>query len=750
MAGYEITAPDGSVFEVTAPEGATEQQILEYAKANMPQAPGYGDPTLSERVGGGIMGISQGASYGFGDELAAGLTAAGASALDALQLDRLMTGKEYDKSFSQTYEDDLARSRKRMAQAAEQTPIEYYGGQVVGGVATGLGGAATAPGQVVTRAVTQGSLPSRIVSGGLSGAVSGATYGFGTGEGGFDERTKSAQQGSIYGGVGGAAVPAAGAAIKSATKGVKNIITGSTARGVEQLDEALGAIRKQASQAYNKMREAGAVIKNKDARVIAQSLDDAMKEAGPSIRELHRPTIAILDSIKKATKKGNIGLDEVDKYRSVLGRIAANKMDGENSFRATRMLQALDDSLESLGENSFIAGNRSALDALKVGRREYSRAKKFELIANIIKKSDGDANYLKRELKKVLDNPKKLRGFNQSEIRALKEASKLSFGEGTMKMLGKFGFDLGSSRIGNTALPVIGAGASYAAGSGGLAAVVPTIGTAARYGQKALARGKAENLLKAIEGTAQRQGRTAFSNPAISGAVSRPAANASKSPGILRQMINNKSGSVGQPAAIMGGAAGLAATGTPENAEAGVFEDFDQYQRERDLPPIPEYIPDQSILRNTQGSLLDRIAMAESSGNPNAKARTSSASGLFQFTDRTWRNMVKKYGKEAGIKRNDKDNPEAQRVMAELLLQENADILGKKLQREPSDADLYAAHVLGPNYAAKLINAMQQQDPPAIRVVPREFAQANRSIFYDGNRPKRASEVYELLASKVA
>jgi len=55
MATYEITRPDGQTFEVTAPDTATEQQVLEYAKANAPtagaaaraapaRAPGIGAP----------------------------------------------------------------------------------------------------------------------------------------------------------------------------------------------------------------------------------------------------------------------------------------------------------------------------------------------------------------------------------------------------------------------------------------------------------------------------------------------------------------------------------------------------------------------------------------------------------------------------------------------------------------------------------------------------------------------------------
>ena len=38
MPQYEITAPDGRKFRVTAPDGATQEQVLEYAKQNFPKA----------------------------------------------------------------------------------------------------------------------------------------------------------------------------------------------------------------------------------------------------------------------------------------------------------------------------------------------------------------------------------------------------------------------------------------------------------------------------------------------------------------------------------------------------------------------------------------------------------------------------------------------------------------------------------------------------------------------------------------
>jgi len=44
MADYEITAPDGKVYRISAPEGATEDQIIGYAKQHMAQAAPETDP----------------------------------------------------------------------------------------------------------------------------------------------------------------------------------------------------------------------------------------------------------------------------------------------------------------------------------------------------------------------------------------------------------------------------------------------------------------------------------------------------------------------------------------------------------------------------------------------------------------------------------------------------------------------------------------------------------------------------------
>lgn len=143
-----------------------------------------------------------------------------------------------------------------------------------------------------------------------------------------------------------------------------------------------------------------------------------------------------------------------------------------------------------------------------------------------------------------------------------------------------------------------------------------------------------------------------------------------------------------------------------------------------------------------------RVAAAESGGNPNAKAKTSSAKGLFQFTQPTWKNMVKKYGDMTGIEKDDIMNPQAQKTMMKLLTEENRIGLMNKLERMPTEGELYVAHFFGLSDAAKMLNKRGSGEKAA-RVTPKA-AKANRSIFFDDGRARSVDEVLAILERKVA
>ena len=163
---------------------------------------------------------------------------------------------------------------------------------------------------------------------------------------------------------------------------------------------------------------------------------------------------------------------------------------------------------------------------------------------------------------------------------------------------------------------------------------------------------------------------------------------------------------------------------------------------------------------------LMKTARRESAMNPSARARTSSAAGLFQFIEQTWLATVKQaghkhgYGQYADLIHRGGDgrwrvdgaarnvvmdlrfDAQAASTMAAELTASNAAYLRGRTGQEPGAGDLYAAHFLGPAGAAKLIETVRSRpDASAVSLFP-EAAAANRSIFYRGGRSATAAEVY--------
>ena len=446
----------------------------------------------------------QGATYGFADEITDRLGAGIAS---------LATDESYDSLLKEA----RGMSKERLQQQMKQNPEYAIPANIAGALLTSGAGLSTKAGGALANSLRTGGTGMRIAKGAGAGAVSGGLYGAGAAEEG--KRLEDGGEGALYGGIIGGAIPAVGAGLSATGKGIKNTIAGATARNVDELAEAGAAIKETSGKAYRAMRDSGVVFNNAATQKIISNLDSALKQSGPLNKKIHGNTISVIQDLKRLAQKGELGLEELDQYRQLFGDMSGDIGNKSNARTAGILRGALDNALDNLDNKAFKAGGKEAIEALKTGRTEYARARKFESITEIVKKSDGDANYLKRELKKFLDNPKKTRGFNFEELKALKEASSLTAGEGILKMLGKFGFDLGSSRIGNTALPVLGAlGTGIGAGTGA-GAVVPVVGTAARQGQKYLARGKAENLLKIIE----QGGKSASSSKSISPLLSGPA-----------------------------------------------------------------------------------------------------------------------------------------------------------------------------------------------------------------------------------
>ena len=143
------------------------------------------------------------------------------------------------------------------------------------------------------------------------------------------------------------------------------------------------------------------------------------------------------------------------------------------------------------------------------------------------------------------------------------------------------------------------------------------------------------------------------------------------------------------------------------------------------------------------------VASIESDFNPNAQANTSSASGLFQFTKDTWSAMISKYGKKYGYDVNTlPTDAKAASIMGAHYIKEINDTISKKTRRAIGAVETYLGHFLGPTDAGEFL-ANLDSNPNNPADVMKKAANANKSIFYNGNQPRTFSEVYSLLASRI-
>lgn len=171
---------------------------------------------------------------------------------------------------------------------------------------------------------------------------------------------------------------------------------------------------------------------------------------------------------------------------------------------------------------------------------------------------------------------------------------------------------------------------------------------------------------------------------------------------------------------------------------------------------------------------LLKTAQRESALDPQARAKSSSASGLFQFLEQTWLGVVKATGAEHGLAKVAsaisetkggrfevadpavkqqilalRADPEVAAVMAGELTRRNGASLAGSLGRQPTRGELYIAHVMGAAGGAELIRRANAQPGESAASVFPDAAQANRSIFYDKatGRPRSLGEVYANLSA---
>lgn len=168
-------------------------------------------------------------------------------------------------------------------------------------------------------------------------------------------------------------------------------------------------------------------------------------------------------------------------------------------------------------------------------------------------------------------------------------------------------------------------------------------------------------------------------------------------------------------------------------------------------------------------SYLLAQARLESSLDPAARASSSSAAGLYQFTRGTWLQTLEKHGAAHGVAWADaaidrgrvadpalrqqvlalRHDPDLSARMAAELARDNRAALLPVLGREPDPAELYLAHFLGAGGASRFLTALAADPAQSAAALLPEAAAANRAIFYQDGQPRSLGGLMALMRDKV-
>ncbi len=161
-------------------------------------------------------------------------------------------------------------------------------------------------------------------------------------------------------------------------------------------------------------------------------------------------------------------------------------------------------------------------------------------------------------------------------------------------------------------------------------------------------------------------------------------------------------------------------------------------------------------------------AKLESGLDPSARAATSSARGLYQFTASTWLDTIRKHGAANGLGwaadaldagasgaakaaiLDLRRDPQAAAAMAAAFASDNRASLEAGLGRPATATDLYIAHFLGASGALKFLRAHDADPRAAGAGVAPAAAHANHAVFYAANgAPRSLAGIYDNFAAKL-
>jgi hypothetical protein len=439
-------APESDIDAYVASEGTTPEELRAGAASQGT------DRGIFGKVDDAVRMFATGATFGFGDKLAAGV-------------DSMLGQGDYASNL----EENRAMTEGANERLGYMGPVMEIGGSILPvAKAAQIGATATRlPGAI-------GKLGGMALDGTAFGALQAAGHDTDLGIG--------AATGAAF----GAAGQGVGSLLGKALAKAKKVLT------PEQLKQA-------ASAAYQKADDAGVIFTPEAVNRLRADVYNDFANFGFHPQNQPGAKVAY-DELTRLAEGGNVSLKGMDTARKVASG-GFNPTNPSNNALIGKLTEKIDDFTTNAGPNDILAGDVDAgTAALKQARDLWGRSRKGELVDELLAKaglrasSTGSGGNLenasRQNLRKILDSKKMKRGFTADERAALKKAVMGSKTQNALRLAGKLspqgnGLMLGLMGAGSIAAPHIAIPAALG-------------GFAAKKGAEAITKSNVSQLQKLI------------------------------------------------------------------------------------------------------------------------------------------------------------------------------------------------------------------------------------------------------------
>jgi hypothetical protein len=451
MASFTVTLPNGSSYDVDGlPDDATENDALALVLAENPDV-AKADNSLQQWMGVATRALlPYGVAAGAG--AAAGAPFAGVGAVPGAAAGVLALGAG-----------DIGTSVYNLAATPFGAPRMTLPSEAIRQTYEAVGGPGTRQPQTTPQRIFSSGLEAATGAGGTARAISALapTLRAGTTARGVATELGRGVRAQTVGGAG------SGALTQTAIEGgetdptklflvsVLGGVGGTLAGGRTPRPTITGEdIRNQARQFYRQMEQEGVFFSGQAADDLANRLEDTLRQQAAQINRPDRTEILQVIRDLRARPYNELSFEELEALRSRLGNVGRSRETGkivrEQANRLAGIVQdELDDFVNSAGPAQVTAGDpQVAARAVTQARRQYTNARKGEILEQVISKADlskgtrPKIEELQARLAPIVNDNRLMRKFTTDEQEVLRSLQRGSFSEKALSFVGQFAPDL--------------------------------------------------------------------------------------------------------------------------------------------------------------------------------------------------------------------------------------------------------------------------------------------------------------------